>query len=381
MKRKLQRWYDWLESNGAAPAFGGGVLLTIGLCFFGAATNTMAGWLYVISGLILALLILGAVLPMRSLKALQVQRQPITPVSVGDVISLDVQVTNPTTQPKALLQLIELLPKALGQPQPITIEAIAPQQTRTYTTTTQATQRGLYHWPGLFFRTGNPLGLFWCRRWRSLPAQVIIYPQILPLRRCPLIDTIQQNEQLNVQQEHRYQAATEGITKALRPYRFGDPTRLIHWRTSARLGNLQVRELEILTSGREVLIALDSHAVWSHDDFEQAVIAAASLYFYTSRAQLAVTLWTAATGTVQGNRVVLETLAAVQYQEALQFERPATMPLLWLTPSGQASSALPPGSLTLLFGSTSTQTTQTPTLVIERDRPLIEQLSQPIQFR
>jgi uncharacterized protein (DUF58 family) len=54
--------------------------------------------------------------------------------------------------------------------------------------------------------------------------------------------------------------ATEGITRSLRPYRWGDPTRLIHWRTSARYGELRVRELEKVTTDQEVLIGLDTMA-------------------------------------------------------------------------------------------------------------------------
>jgi hypothetical protein len=46
-------------------------------------------------------------------------------------------------------------------------------------------------------------------------------------------------------QEFTYKNATEGITRALRPYRWGDPIRLVHWRTSARFGDLRIRELEV----------------------------------------------------------------------------------------------------------------------------------------
>jgi len=96
--------------------------------------------------------------------------------------------------------------------------------------------------------------------------------------------------------QRRFHVATEGMTRSLRPYRMGDPTRLIHWRTSARYGELRVRELEVVTGGQEIIIALDSAAAWQEDNFEQAVIAAASLYFYSQRQQLNVKLWTGLTG-------------------------------------------------------------------------------------
>ena len=118
---------------------------------------------------------------------------------------------------------------------------------------------------------------------------------------------------------------------------------MVHWRSSARYGELRVRELEISTSGQEVAIALDSGSPWNFDDFEQAVIAAASLYFYASRNQINVRLWTATTGLVHGNRRVLETLAATNAQEPISAELP-TMPLIWLTQNPENLNNLPLGS-------------------------------------
>jgi len=48
-----------------------------------------------------------------------------------------------------------------------------------------------------------------------------------------------------------YQRASQGLTRNLRQYRQGDSTRLIHWKTSARLGELQIRELEVLREDRK----------------------------------------------------------------------------------------------------------------------------------
>ena len=73
---------DWLETHWTTPAFSGWLLAVLALCFFGAATNTMAGWLYVLSGTILALLILGAILSVRSLSKIRVRRHPLNPVRI-----------------------------------------------------------------------------------------------------------------------------------------------------------------------------------------------------------------------------------------------------------------------------------------------------------
>jgi hypothetical protein len=214
-------------------------------------------------------------------------------------------------------------------------------------------------------------------------ARAIIYPTVLPLSQCPLIDSIGKEESLKLQSDRLYRAATEGVTRALRHYRRGDPSRLIHWRTSARLGELQVRELEIITGGQELVICLDSTSVWEDDTFEDGVTAAASLYFYASKCLMDVRLWTAGTGLVQGNTKVLETLAGVQYNEDNNFPELPNLPLVWLTQNDSHLSKLPLGSRWVLFASSSQEmsppsNTNLRGLVINKNEPLQTQLQQKL---
>lgn len=340
---------DWLETHWTTPAFGGWLLAVLALCFFGAATNTMAGWLYVLSGTILALLVLSAILSVRSLSKIKVHRSLLNPVSAGDDLTVELIIENKSKSPKTLLELCDIVPMVLENPQTTAIEAIAPQGEHhwTYYLTTQ--QRGVYHWHEVELRSGSPLGLFWCRRSQEVPAKAVVYPQILPLNHCPLIDTIGQEESDQKQSDRRFQAASEGVTKALRPYRYGDPMRMIHWRTSAKYDEFQVRELEVITGGEDIIICLDSGSSWKDDNFEQAVIAAASLYFYASHAQLNVKLWTAKTGLIYGNRTVLETLAAVSTEEDDSQHSLPKIPLIWITENPASFDNLPLGSRWLLF--------------------------------
>lgn len=352
-----QRIADWLEHHWVTPSYSGWLLGSLSVFFFIAATNTMSGWLYVISSIGAALLAIAALLPERLLRSIQVQRRPIAPVSVGEDLTIEVLLQNPTSRPKALIQLQDLLPFVLGEPATIAIEALAPQSQRTWIYAQPTQRRGIFRWHSLQLRTAAPLGLFWCSRSRPLEAKAIVYPTVLSLAQCPLVDQIGRDASLQFNSDRRSQAATEGITRSLRPYRWGDPTRLVHWRSSARYGELRVRELELLTGGQELVIALDSAADWRSPldatptfpaAFEQAVIAAASLYFYAQHRSLSVQLWTAQTGLIHGNTAVLETLAATQASEAGGAELPARL-VIWLTPNPASLSSLPPGSRWLLW--------------------------------
>lgn len=375
---------DWLETRWVTPAYAGCLLLALAIFFFGAATNTMSGWLYVISGVSMALLSIAAILPVRSLRSLQLQRRSIQPISAGDDLKIEIEIANSTAQPKTLLQLQDILPWVLGEPVRTAIEEIPPNQIYRWVYYQPTERRGVYHWHEVQMRTGTPLGLFWCRRSRQVPATAIVYPKVLPLSTCPLIDRIGEQESSQLESDRVFQMATQGITRNLRPYRYGDPIRLVHWRSSARYGELRVRELEMSTGGQEVAIALDSGSQWNFDDFEQAVIAAASLYFYASRNQMNVRLWTAATGLVHGNRRVLETLAATNSQEETKQQLP-TIPLMWLTQKPESINNLPPGSRWLFWPnlegkqSSTTVNRNFPGIEIQPERSLQLQLQSPIK--
>ena len=381
----IHRTTDWLETHWVTPAYAGWLLGGVAICFFGAATNTMAGWLYVISGIIFALLGLAAVLPARSLKSIQVRRHPILPVSVGDELTIELEIENPTSKPKTLLQVQDILQAELGKPVETPVEAIAPQSVYRWTYYHPAQKRGIYRWHEVQLRTATPLGLFWCRRAWDAPAVAVIYPTVLPLTQCPLVDNIGKDDSAQFYSDRRSNFATEDLTRALRPYRVGDPTRLIHWRTSARYGQLQVRELETFTGSQEVIICLDSAALWHGEDFEQAVIAAASMYFYACRSQLKVKLWTAETGLLHGNQVVLEALAATNAGEEATAGNPPNNPLIWLTQNPVSLNTLPPGSRWVLWNSASSEgnserpiKSSQPGIVIDTTQPLQRQLQQSL---
>ncbi len=373
----------WLENRWVTPAYAGWLLSFISICFFGAATNTMAGWLYVISGISFALLGLAAVLPPVSLRSLGVTRRPTAPVSVGDQLSIEIEIENQTNQPKTLLQVQDILQSQLGKPVQTPIERIPPHSVYKWIYYQPTQKRGIYRWHAVQVRTAAPFGLFWCCRSWEAPATAIVYPTVLPLTTCPLVDELGQKDTKQFfSRDHRNLVATEGITRALRPYRIGDPTRLIHWRTSARFGEFKVRELEVFTGTQEIIICLDSAGVWHPEDFEAAVITAASLYFYACRAQLDVKLWTALTGLLNSNRVVLEALAATYSGETAGVGTPPNQPLIWLTQNPASLSVLPTGSRWVLWqtelASAPQMSQKYPGLVINKEQPLQLQLQSPL---
>ena len=388
-----QRLADWLETHWINPAYGGWMLGGLSLFFFVAATNTLSGWLYVLSGAGMAIVLVGGYLARQGLAGITLRRNPIDPVSAGDRLAISLQVQNPTTEAKVLLQVADQLPIVLGDPAQTAIPYIEPGGSWEWNYEQVAPRRGIYRWESVALRTAAPLGLFWFRRGATATAKAIVYPAVLPLGRCPLIDDLGQAQNPRVESDaqplHRPHSMTTEITRTLRPYRWGDPMRFIHWRTSARYGELRVRELEVFQGGQDWILCLDSHFAWQDpqpnsatphiiESFEQAVTAAASLYFYAQKLNLPVKLWTADRGVVNGKYAVLETLAETQPGEPIHNPPPPHFPLVWLSQNPLSTHTLPPGSRWLLWGEPGQDDKETLVKGVGRyinDRePLIQQL-------
>ncbi len=300
-------------------------------------------------------------------------------MSVGEPLTITLTLQNTTARTKTLLQVRDQVPPALGDIPELAIAAISPRKQYPWRYTCYPTRRGVYHWDTVILRTAAPLGLFWSQRSRSAAAHATVYPEIIPLARCPLIDQMGTAAGRRWQAAHQAKSSNDGLTRAVRPYRWGDPTRLIHWRTSARYGELRVRELEELTADNQVLIGLDISDRWTADAFEAAVSVAASLYVYCLQKQLSAVLWLPHTGILQNRYTILSALAEVMPGTPEHTHRYPAQAMIWLGPSRHPPQALPQGSIWLRWplGETATPTGSSAVqsaITITPQQPLINQL-------
>ncbi|MGQ9865070.1 MAG: DUF58 domain-containing protein [Pseudanabaenaceae cyanobacterium] len=345
-------FWQKLERRYAVPEFGGWMLGMFALFFFLAATNTLAGWLYVLSGTCTAVLVVGAVSPGQILKGVRLQRETPPPVHVQEVLVLTTTITNPRRVPLPVLQVRDELPPALSdRPLETIVEGLGANTTQVWRYGVRPQRRGVYPLPPLSLISASPFGLFRSCRTQNAPAQVVVYPLVLPLTDCPLLRQLGEETERRVPvTDQTFGTAMEGLTKTLRPYRWGDSLRLVHWRTSARYGDLQVRELENPTGGQDLVLALDTAPGWPPAAFELAVVAIASWYDYAQKHDRPLPLWLPETGLLRSPRHVWEALAAVQPTMAADAMALPPLPVLWL--GYQPVTGLPPNSRALLWPET-----------------------------
>jgi uncharacterized protein (DUF58 family) len=103
-------------------------------------------------------------------------------------------------------------------------------------------KRGKYRFRDLDVGTRAPFGIVEHRVTISLPDQIVVYPRIGQLTRRWFL--IQRQATENRRGQRHDQSAQQMEYHGLRDYRSGDSPRWIHWRTSARRGELMVKEFE-----------------------------------------------------------------------------------------------------------------------------------------
>ncbi|MEV0158002.1 DUF58 domain-containing protein [Micromonospora sp. NPDC050686] len=157
----------------------------------------------------------------------------------------------------------------------------------------------------------DPLGLMALARPYGEPVPVWVHPRVHPLTAIPT----GAGRSLDGRVDN---VAHGSITfDSLREYVVGDELRRVHWRTSARVGELMVRE-NVDTSLPTIVVLLDNRAA-AHptvvdglaESFEAACEAAASVVVAAIRADLPVTLLTVAPEPGDGGPP-LDRLAAVR---------------------------------------------------------------------
>jgi uncharacterized protein (DUF58 family) len=149
-------------------------------------------------------------------------------------------------------------------------------------------RRGWFEFPPVMVATRAPFGFFAARRVLPAPAGVLIFPEYRVLKRFPLLDRRPSLHNPFVQVGH----GSEFI--GVREYRPGDSPRHVHWRTTARAGQLVVKEFSEETQPG-LTIALDlraGSAIGAEDDntLERAIKVAATVAHYADGRGLPVSL-------------------------------------------------------------------------------------------
>jgi uncharacterized protein (DUF58 family) len=250
----------------------GWVLVAVATALFMAGRFFGVLELYLLAGMAVVAVVAAALATATRRIDLRVGRQASpTRVRAGSPARIDLTLTNRRRRTTPVLRLHDRVGHLGGAVLHLAPIAAEDHARVSYRLPTQ--RRGPLPVGPLELDFGDPLGLTTARVEASSRTELLVYPHLVPL--SPLRAG---SGAMNRSERHVSRALAPAGEEfyALRPYVIGDELKRVHWRNSARLDDLVVRQEERPRQG-QVVVALDVRTE-SYDEagFERAVSAAAS---------------------------------------------------------------------------------------------------------
>ena len=158
---------------------------------------------------------------------------------VGEQLRATYTLRNVSRLPKLWLESSS--PSTLPVPLPGRALSLGPRAERSWAARVPLVARGHYRVDPLLIRTGDPLGLFEAAATVGAATAVTVYPRVeaLPDWRLPPSSL----EGSRSSPERTLQATP--LVTSIRPYLPGDAYNRIHWKSTARQSELQVKEFDL----------------------------------------------------------------------------------------------------------------------------------------
>lgn len=242
---------------------GKGLVLTTGLVAL-AALNTGNNLIYMLTALMFTLAFLDIVSGYRNLKKIHGTIQLEEPLYAGATYPVTSEFSNSRRGPAFLVRLA--VPET-------DIATIAPRvdanATVDVTGSVKFKSRGRLSLSKSRLSSGFPFGFFINYRTQKSDQSFLIYPELTDVQ--DLLRTVVSSTGTGL----FHHPGGEDFTD-IRSYRFGDPMRHIHWKATARTGNLMVKEFRVGIPPK-VTVVLDNSTGSTRQVFEKAVSITASL--------------------------------------------------------------------------------------------------------
>lgn len=197
-------------------------------------------------------------------------------LAAGEELQVCLRLENRGLLPVPWVEVHDRTPERLAvDPARLQATSLGPRGCRTLAFRLQDCRRGHYPVGPFEVSAGDGLGLFQIRQQIASSVAVTVYPRVVPISgfRLPL-------RQPFGHRRSRLPAFQEASALAdIRPYRPGDSLRYVHWLTSARRGELHLKQFEA-EAAAQLTIALDLAAGAAgpgRQAAEAAIAAAASL--------------------------------------------------------------------------------------------------------
>lgn len=230
-----------------------------------AALVLQAGLLAFAMYVLIGLVLLSRWLAKEWVAGLSVERKTtyLEPAEIGDQVEMKLVLANDGKFTVAWVLIEDLLPEKARRQRPpriklkgaaLKIALLRAGKTTTLKYTILCEMRGLYQIGPTLLETGDLFGLHRRHRIVTKPTYLMVYPKVMPLAKYNFASQRPIGE---VNMAHRlFEDPTRNA--GVRPYQIGDPLQRVHWRATARTGELMCKVYDP-TSLAGATILLDFH--------------------------------------------------------------------------------------------------------------------------
>lgn len=211
------------------------------VALFYVAVNIQAGWLYVLDFALAAFCFFAWILPALWIRGPMQIEHFFQTVFEGEPIHGLLRIKNLSKHNKYFLMIIEKF-QALGNSAPVSffIPVLRKGEVREFSYQGRALRRGIFSSPPVVIQSFGPAAFFLWKRVVSSHGNLVVYPRVkaFPFSIERILPGPQPSEEgINLGK------GTEGEFFGIRNYESGDHFRNIHWPSTAKTGNLMVREM------------------------------------------------------------------------------------------------------------------------------------------
>jgi len=247
-----------------------------------AAINTGNNLLYLLVSLLLSLIVVSGVLSEQSMRGLRLEADAPEEIYAGAPALFGAVLANSKRWLTSYSVTLELLARG-GRTRFIYLPRLEAGRDRLLTWDETLPARGRHRLAGVRLTTRFPFGLFLKAGHVMLDREVLVFPAVRPISPEELLRLVG--------------AGTSAVRRRgrghdlynLRAYRAGDDPRLIHWRSSAKVESLLVREMEAETT-EDTRVVLSGRGERDAARLEAALSEAASITAHLARAGAGVEL-------------------------------------------------------------------------------------------
>lgn len=273
------------------------VLMMIAAATLFAAVNVGVGWLYALGFLFVAYGVVAFGRAALALRGLRVTTRHAERSTAGDAVECSVSLSH---SGRGTRHYLSLLARPVGQRRPwwifrgslipegwghALVETLEPGDRARATIRFSTPRRGVHALSALVVQAPAH-GMGAVHRSFAQSGEVLVRPRTVDL---PFLSWFPTGHALEGDAAPAVSDQGAELTRTVREYRSGDPLRAVHWRATAKAGELRVKESEGEAARGGVRLALDLAAP-NAEVFEHAIAVTASLCAYAHERGIALHL-------------------------------------------------------------------------------------------